>query len=127
MSYVHPRCLITRGWWSPLAGDQLARAPEQNKQTLRSSVNKNGAFYHNDSTSSYEIAQRVCEVAKRRSWPMNHVALAWLNRRVTAPIIGFSSAERIDEALAARGKALNNEEEHYLEEAYKPQGVLGHC
>ncbi|KAF2472342.1 Aldo/keto reductase [Lindgomyces ingoldianus] len=112
--------------WAPLAGGQLARAPGQNRQTLRSSVNKNGAFYHNDSTNSQEIIQRVCEVARRRNWPMSHVALAWLNRRVTAPIIGFSSVERIDEALAARGKALTDEEEHYLEEAYKPQGVLGH-
>ena len=57
---------------------------------------------------------------------MGHVALAWLNRRVTAPIIGFSSAERIDETLAAKGKELTDEEERYLEEAYQPQPVLGH-
>ena len=61
-----------------------------------------------------------------REWPMSHVALAWLNRRVTAPIIGFSSPGRIDEALAARGKVLTDEEEMYLEEAYQPQNVLGH-
>jgi aryl-alcohol dehydrogenase-like predicted oxidoreductase len=57
---------------------------------------------------------------------MSHVALAWLNRRVTAPIIGFSSVERIDEALGAKGKGLTDEEEHYLEETYTPQNVLGH-
>jgi aryl-alcohol dehydrogenase-like predicted oxidoreductase len=57
---------------------------------------------------------------------MSHVALAWLNRRVTAPIIGFSSPERIEEALSARGKTLTEEEERYLEEAYQPQEVLGH-
>ncbi|CAN9331036.1 unnamed protein product [Alternaria alternata] len=104
----------------------LARAPEQNGRTLRSTVNKNGAFYHNDGSDSEEIVRRVCEVARRRGWPMSHVALAWLNRRVTAPIIGFSSAERIDEALAARGKVLTEEEERYLEEAYRPQDILGH-
>lgn len=70
--------------------------------------------------------RRVHEVAKRRGWPMAHVALAWLNRRVTAPIIGFSSADRIDETLAAKGKELTEEEERYLEEAYVPQEVLGH-
>ncbi|KAL7772964.1 hypothetical protein CFE70_002928 [Pyrenophora teres f. teres 0-1] len=113
--------------WAPLAGGQLARAPEQNGRTLRSIVNKNGAFYHNDGSDSEEIVRRVCEVARRRGWPMSHVALAWLNRRVTAPIIGFSSAERIDEALAARGKVLTEEEERHLEEAYRPQDILGHA
>lgn len=57
------------------------------------------------------------EVAQRRGWPMSHVALAWLDRRVTASIIGFSSAERIDDALAAKGKVLTEEDECYLEEA----------
>lgn len=46
---------------------------------------------------------------------------------MTAPIIGFSSVERIEEALAARGKLLTEEEETYLEELYQPQGVLGHA
>jgi diketogulonate reductase-like aldo/keto reductase len=58
---------------------------------------------------------------------MSHVALAWLSRRVAAPIIGFSSVERIDDALAARGKLLTEEEEAYLEELYQPQEVLGHA
>jgi aryl-alcohol dehydrogenase-like predicted oxidoreductase len=77
-------------------------------------------FYHNDGSNPDEIA-------RRRMWPMSHVALAWLSRRVTAPIIGFSSVERIEEALAARGKLLTEEEETYLEELYQPQGVLGHA
>lgn len=57
---------------------------------------------------------------------MSHVSLAWLNRRVTAPIIGFSSVERMDDALAALGKKLTEEEERYLEEMYLPQAVQGH-
>lgn len=86
----------------------------------------NGALYHNDSSDGDEIIKRVEEIAAQRGWPMSHVALAWLNRRVTAPIIGFGSIERIDEALAARDKELTDEEERYLQEAYKPQAVLGH-
>lgn len=119
-------CLMTRGQWAPLAGGQLARTPEQNGQTIRSAVNKNGAFYHNSDFNTSEITRRVCEISRQRNWPMSHVALAWLNRRVTSPIIGFSSAGRIDEALGARGKVLTDEEEKYLEEAYRPQNVLGH-
>lgn len=47
-------------------------------------------------------------------------------RRVTAPIIGFSSVERIDDALSARGKELTPEEEKYLEEPYTPLEIEGH-
>lgn len=57
---------------------------------------------------------------------MSQVTLAWMNQRVTSPIIGFSSVERIDDALSARGKELTAEEEKYLEEVYTPVDVEGH-
>ena len=57
---------------------------------------------------------------------MSHVALAWINKRVTSPIIGFSTAARMDEALEARGKVLSEEEEKYLEELYQARGIQGH-
>jgi len=57
---------------------------------------------------------------------MSHVALAWLNKRITSPIIGFSKVDRIDEALDVRGKSLSEEEEKYLEELYQPRPVEGH-
>lgn len=57
---------------------------------------------------------------------MSHVALAWINKRVSSPIIGFSSVDRMDEALAARGKELSEEEEQYLEELYEPVRIVGH-
>lgn len=69
---------------------------------------------------------RVEEVAKKHGWKMSHVALAWINKRVSSPIIGFSSAERMDEALEARGKTLTDEEEKYLEELYEPVKIVGH-
>jgi aryl-alcohol dehydrogenase-like predicted oxidoreductase len=57
---------------------------------------------------------------------MSTVALAWINKRVTSPIIGFSSEKRMDEALEARGKELSEEEEKYLEELYQPRKIQGH-
>ncbi|KND86505.1 Versiconal hemiacetal acetate reductase [Tolypocladium ophioglossoides CBS 100239] len=72
------------------------------------------------------IIARIEEISQKRNWPMSHVSLAWLNRRVTAPIIRFSSVDRIEEALAARGKELSEDEERYLEELYVPQVVQGH-
>ena len=57
---------------------------------------------------------------------MSHVALAWINKRISSPIIGFSSVARMNEALSARGKTLSAEEEKFLEELYKPKPIIGH-
>jgi aryl-alcohol dehydrogenase-like predicted oxidoreductase len=57
---------------------------------------------------------------------MSQVALAWINKRISSPIIGFSSVDRIDEAIEVRGKTLTEEEEKYLEELYQPKAILGH-
>lgn len=56
---------------------------------------------------------------------MSHVALAWSNQRISSPIIGFSSIDRMDEAIAANGRMLTEEEEQYLEELYQPKRVMG--
>ena len=57
---------------------------------------------------------------------MAEVALAWIGERVTSPIIGFSSSDRIDQAVGARGKVLSKEEVQYLEELYQPKAIAGH-
>ena len=72
------------------------------------------------------IIKRVQELAEKKGWKMSHVALAWINKRISSPIIGFSSLERIDESLEVRGKTLTAEEEKYLEEPYVPKPIIGH-
>jgi aryl-alcohol dehydrogenase-like predicted oxidoreductase len=67
----------------------------------------------------------VQELADKKGWPMSHVALAWINQRISSPIIGFSSVKRMDEAIEANGKELSEEEEKYLEELYQPKAVMG--
>jgi aryl-alcohol dehydrogenase-like predicted oxidoreductase len=57
---------------------------------------------------------------------MSQVALAWINKRISSPIIGFSSVDRIDEAIEVREKTLTDEEEKYLEELYQPKAIAGH-
>lgn len=73
-----------------------------------------------------QIISRVEELAKKHGWKMSQVALAWINKRIASPIIGFSSPERISEALEVRGKELSEEDEKYLEEPYQPKPVMGH-
>ncbi|KAI1334343.1 Aldo/keto reductase [Xylariaceae sp. FL0016] len=113
--------------WAPLASGQLARPYQQNGKSLRSALTKNGGIYHDDDDLRSEaIIMRVEEVANKRGWPMSHVALAWLYRRVTAAVIGFSSHSQLNDIVAARGKLLTADEERYLEEAYRPRFVQGH-
>lgn len=56
---------------------------------------------------------------------MSQVALAWINKRVSSPIIGFTNVDEMEDALGARGKVLTEEEEKYLEELYEPRPLIG--
>jgi aryl-alcohol dehydrogenase-like predicted oxidoreductase len=110
--------------WAPLSRGHLARPLEAFGSTMRSEGEKKSGG--EQSEADREIVRRVQEVAEKKGWKMSHVALAWINKRVSAPIIGFSSVERMDEALDAGGKELTEEEEKFLEEPYKPKAIVGH-
>jgi len=110
--------------WAPLSRGHLARPLEAFGSTTRSEGEKKSGA--EQSEADREIVRRVQEVAEKKGWKMSHVALAWINKRISAPIIGFSSVERMDEALDACGKELSREEEEYLEEPYKPKAIVGH-
>ncbi|KAL9001756.1 MAG: hypothetical protein Q9188_005282 [Gyalolechia gomerana] len=105
--------------WSPLAQGALARPASAHGSTTRSSGKSMGE-------TDAQIISRVEELAKKHDWKMSQVALAWINKRIASPIIGFSSPERINEALEVRGKELSEEDEKYLEEPYQPKPVMGH-
>lgn len=112
--------------WAPLCRGHLARAPSEFGSTGRSKEEKDRAGNAGLVEPDLSIIKRVAEIAEKREWPMAHVALAWINKRVTSPIIGFSKEERIDQAASARGKVLTEEEEKYLEELYEPKSIQGH-
>lgn len=73
-----------------------------------------------------QIIERVEAIAKDKSWTMSQVALVWITKKVCSPIVGFSSVERMDEALGARGKELDEAETRSLEEQYLDRAVSGH-
>ncbi|KAI5892493.1 Aldo/keto reductase [Schizophyllum commune H4-8] len=98
--------------WSPLAGGALAR-PVSSEETPRwkslttYGINKQYAI-------DAEIIKRVEEVAKKRGWAMSQVALAWAQRTVDSPIVGFNSIKRVDQGIV--NDELTDEETKYLEE-----------
>lgn len=108
--------------WGPLSGGALARPLSLQGSTTRSEgVTKSfipGESNEYNHEADKEIIRRVEEVAKKRGWTMSQVAIAWLAPNITSPIIGFSSVERMNEAIAANGKELTEEERKYLEEPY---------
>ncbi|KAL1759878.1 NADP-dependent oxidoreductase domain-containing protein [Schizophyllum commune] len=108
--------------WSPLAGGLLAR-PLNSEKTPRSKVfSLAGSSL---SQSDMETIKRVEEIAAKRGWKMSQVALAWAQRKVTSPIVGFNSISRVDEGVV--DSELTEDEIDYLEEPYQPKAVRGHA
>jgi len=112
--------------WAPLCRGHLARPPTEFGNTTRSAGEKKNPSNTGTGEPDTTIIKRVQELADKHGWKMSQVALAWINKRITSPIIGFSSVERMDEALGVRGKTLTEEEEKYLEELYQPKTIQGH-
>jgi aryl-alcohol dehydrogenase-like predicted oxidoreductase len=115
--------------WSPLARGLLAgnRTREGEKLTTRAQTDRFGdALYTPD--VDFTVVDRAAEVAEARGVSTAQVALAWLLHKpgVTAPIVGATKLEHLDDAVAAERLSLNDDEIARLEEPYVPHVVSGH-
>jgi aryl-alcohol dehydrogenase (NADP+) len=115
--------------WSPLARGFLAGNRRRGRQdaTLREQHDRYGhELYYAE--ADYLIADRVAELAARKAVRPIQVALAWVLAKsgVTAPIIGVSQIEQLDQLIEALGIRLSDEDVTCLEEQYVPHKVLGH-
>lgn len=77
------------------------------------------------------IIDRVEELAKKKGVSMATIATAWcLTKKNVNPIIGLSSKERIDQAVAsvkfASSGGLTKEDIEYLEAEYAPKAIAGY-
>ena len=72
--------------------------------------------------------RRAAEVAAQRGVPSAQVALSWLLHKpgVTAPIVGATKLEHLEDALGAEQLALSEAEIAALEEPYVPHAIAGH-
>ncbi|HEY3343701.1 MAG TPA: aldo/keto reductase [Anaerolineaceae bacterium] len=114
--------------WSPLARGFLTGRNVRGSQdeTIRGQTDQFAhAMYYQP--ADYDVVDRVIELANRRGVKPAQVALAWLLHQpaVTAPIIGASKMNHLEEAVAALEIHLSAEEQASLEEPYKPHPVLG--
>ena len=111
--------------WSPLARGRLTRDWDQT--TNRSETDAFGSTLYDQDAGDRTIAERVAEIADRRGVPRAQVALAWVARNpvVTAPIVGASKPQHVDDAVAALELELGEDEVRHLEEPYRPHPVAG--
>ncbi len=110
--------------WSPLARGLLARPAEE--QTARAGSDPFlGSLYKPD--LDRPVIERVGDVARERGVPPAQIALAWLLHKpaVTAPIVGATKLQHIEDALAAEELTLSGDEISRLEESYAPHPVSG--
>jgi aryl-alcohol dehydrogenase (NADP+) len=73
--------------------------------------------------ADFDVAGRVQTVADARGLAPAQVALMWVRGRgdLTAPVIGATTPEHIDAAVAVLDERLTSEECEFLEEAYEPR------
>jgi aryl-alcohol dehydrogenase-like predicted oxidoreductase len=113
--------------WSPLARGRLTR-PWQAEQTKRSETDRFGnTMYSRTDEDDKRVVERLGEIAKQRGVPQAQIALAWLLNKaeVTAPIVGATKANHLEDAVAAVSLKLSPDEIAALEEPYAPHPVLG--
>jgi 1-deoxyxylulose-5-phosphate synthase len=115
--------------WSPLARGLLAgtRTRDGEKLTTRAQTDSFGDSLYTPEVD-FAVVDRVVEVALERGAAPAQVALAWLLGKpgVTAPIVGATRLEHLDDAIAAEELSLSAEEVARLEEPYVPHAVSGH-
>jgi aryl-alcohol dehydrogenase-like predicted oxidoreductase len=115
--------------WSPLARGVLAgnRTRSGERRTTRAGSDQFTDYLY-DQPTDFDVVERVAEVAAQRGVPPAQIALAWLLHRpgVTAPIVGATKLQHLQDALAAETLTLSDEEIARVEEPYVPHPVLGH-
>jgi 1-deoxyxylulose-5-phosphate synthase len=112
--------------WSPQARGKLSRAWDYTSLRTETDEAMTRLFAKTEK-ADMKVADRVGEVAKARGIPRAQVALAWLLAKpmITAPIVGATKLNHLDDALAAAGVRLSADEIAALEEPYVPHAVVG--
>ncbi|SMQ71332.1 aldo/keto reductase [Agreia sp. VKM Ac-1783] len=126
---MHPLCLDEKIGvlpWSPLARGRLTR--DWDAETERTGKDLFGArLYTSDDSSNRAIVDAVAGIAAERGISRAQVALAWVRQQsaVTAPIVGATKANHIDDAVASLDIELSGPELERLTAPYTPRNPEG--
>ena len=112
--------------WSPLARGILTGSYggslEDGKTNRSQGKDKTRTESLYKGEMDFKIAERVAELAKRYQKTSAQIALAWLcnKQEVTSPIVGVSSSKQLLDLTSAPSIELDDDDNQYLEELYKP-------
>lgn len=126
---MHPFC-VDQGVgvipWSPLARGRLTK-PWDDRGTARAGTDPFTAMFDAAEQSNRRIVDAVGAIADERGVSRAQVALAWVlgHDVVTAPIVGATKPQHLDDAIAALELELTSDEVARLEEHYTPRAPEG--
>ncbi|WP_437888436.1 aldo/keto reductase [Phytobacter sp. V91] len=110
--------------YSALASGRLSR--QGNPQTQRATQDDYAKGKYNTTAAQDQvIIDRVAELARRYQVSMTEISLAWLLKKVTAPVVGATQKQHIDGAVNALKLELKDEDIRYLETCYQPHFLSG--
>ena len=112
--------------WSPLARGILTGSYKGGFDQGATDRSRGGdrvrteGLYHGAAT--FEIADRVGEIAEKYEKAPAQIALAWLLNKpeIDAPVVGVSKITQLDQLVEATDITLADEDVAYLEELYQP-------
>jgi len=112
--------------WSPMARGRLARPRGETSIRLQNDVYGSRLFNRTEVIDGLVI-DAVEAVAHDKGRPMAQVALAWVLAKpeVSAPIVGATRPEQLDDAVAALDVKLSEDEIARLEAPYEAHRVIG--
>ncbi|WP_104128565.1 aldo/keto reductase [Cryobacterium sp. Y57] len=108
--------------WSPLARGKLTRDWDQTTARTETDLISQ-ALYAQAEVGDRAVASVVADIAAERGVPRAQVALAWVsgNPAVTAPIVGATKPQHLDDAIASLDLELSADERARLEASYVPR------
>ena len=109
--------------YSPLARGFVAgnRSKEDFGATIRAKTDDlSQKFYYQP--SDFAVVERLTEIAQNRGVSNAQIALAWVLAQpgITAPIVGASKMQHLEDAVSALALKLSDEELKLLSEVYEP-------
>lgn len=112
--------------YGPLAAGRVARC-EWSADTMRSHTDKVAhAKYDGTESTDMLIARRIAELADKYGTTMTRIALAWhFAKGVTAPVIGATKTEYLDDAVGSTDVCLTESDVAYIDEPYVPHKIMG--
>jgi len=112
--------------WSPLARGRLARDWDDTSGRMESDE-FGRKLYAATTAADRDVVERLGEIAQKRGVPRARIALAWLLHKpvITAPIVGATRMQHLDDAVESLSIRLTDDEVSALEKPYIPHPIAG--